>query len=120
MSGLSDNAQMWLAGGERCAAAETIFTYTSGVDAMSDWGEDYPRNLQDFRRCRLLLEQCPELRKRLPRVAHLSKVWAEIVSFWDDICLLQDLENPTWQSKAGRAPQAAAMLADIIERTKDR
>lgn len=119
MSTISDSTSMWLASGERCAAAETIFTYATGVDALSDWGEDHPRGLADFRRCRLLLEQCPELRGRLPRVAHLSKTWAEFIGFWDDICLLQDLEDPNWREAAGPAPQANAMITSIIERTTE-
>lgn len=116
---LFDNATLWLTTGERCAAAETIVTYTTNVDCLSDWGEGHPETLEDFRRCRLLLEQCPELRARLPRVAHLSQTWAEFIGFWDDICLLQDLEDPNWREAAGPAPQANAMITSIIERTTE-
>lgn len=113
---LSPNAELWLKNGERCAAAETIFTYCTGVDALSDHGEDLPRTLEDLRRCRLLFETAPELRSCLPRVAHLSREWSEIVNFWDDLCLLQDVEDPDWRERAGRAPQAKAMLDQFIGR----
>lgn len=114
---LTSNSELWLRTGERCAASETIFTYCTGVDALSDWGEGHPVTLADFRSCRLLLEQCPELRSCLPRVAHLSREWAELVNFWDDICVLQDFEDPDWREHLGRAPQAAKMLDTVIGRT---
>lgn len=118
MSRLSDNSQLWLATGERCAASETVFTYCTGVDALSDHGEGHPETLADLRRCRLLLEEfCPELRSCLPRVAHLSSTWAEFVSFWQDLCLLQDLEDPDWRLAAGKATKTLMMLRNIIART---
>jgi hypothetical protein len=116
---LTKNAELWLATGERCTASETIFTFATGVDALSDWGPGFPTNLEEFRRCRLLLEQCPELRSCLPRVANASREWAEIVNFWDDICVLQDVEDPSWREHAGKAPQARAMLAHIIGRVAE-
>ncbi len=113
---LSPNAELWLSTGERCAAAETIFTYCTGEDVLSDHGEDLPRTLEDLRRCRLLFENCPELRSCLPRVGHLSSEWAEIVSFWDDLCMLQDLEDPEWRVAASKASQTQAMLNSFINR----
>ena len=117
MTMLTDSARLWLATGERCPAAETIFTYTAGQDALSDHGEGHPETLEDFRRCRLLLEQCPELQPFLSRVAHLSPTWAEFIAFWDDIAVLQDLEDETWREAAGKAPKARKMIEAIIERT---
>ena len=115
---LHPNAELWLKNGERCPAAETIFTHCTGVDVLSDRGEDLPRTLEDLRRCRLLFETVPELRSCLPRVAHLSREWAEIVNFWDDLCLLQDVEAPDWREHSGpwRAPQTKAMLDQFIGR----
>lgn len=113
---LLQNAELWLSTGERCAAAETIFTYCTGENALSDHGEDLPRTMEDLRRCRLLFELVPELRSCLPRVGHLSREWAEIVNFWDDLCMLQDLEDPDWREAAGKAPQAQAMLNSFIGR----
>lgn len=107
---LSSNAELWVKNGERCAAAETIFTYCTGVDVLSDHGESLPHTMEDLRRCRLMFETVPELRSCLPRVAVLSREWAEVVNFWDDLCMLQDLEDPDWRERAGRAPQAQAML----------
>lgn len=113
---LTANSELWLKTGERCPAAETIFTYTTGTDALSDHGEGVISNMEDLRRCRLLLEMCPELRPCLSRVAHLSRQWAEIVNFWDDLCLLQDIEDPEWREHAGRAKQAQRMLNGFLNK----
>lgn len=113
---LSPNAELWLRTGERCAAVETIFTYCTGTDALSDAGEGLPLTVEDLRRCRLLFEMVPELRSCLPRVGHLGREWAEIVSFWDDLCLLQEIEDPDWQQGAGSAPQTQKMLDSFTGR----
>lgn len=119
MSGLSRNAELWLATGERCPSVETIFTYCTGVDALSDHGERHPETLEDLRRCRLLFELCPELRSCLPRVANLSQVWADFVSFWDDLCMIHDFEDPDWRTAAGKAPKTKKMMITIIKRNED-
>lgn len=111
---LSANCELWLKTGERCAAAETIFTYTTGTDALSDHGEALPATMEDLRRCRLLIEACPELRANFARVAHLGRQWSEIVNFWDDLCLLQDVEDPNWRETASRARQTQKMLNTFI------
>lgn len=111
---LQSNAETWLRIGERCPAVETIFTYCTGIDALSDHGEGMLSTLEDLRKCRLMLEMCPELRSCLPRVGHLSRQWAEIVNFWDDLCLLQDIEDPDWREQAGAAGQTQKMLDTFL------
>lgn len=115
---LSPNSEHWLRMGERCVAADTIFTYCTGVDALNGRDPDVPRTLDDLRRCRIMLELVPELRSCLPRVANLSRQWAEVVNFWDDLCLLQDVEDPDWLTTAGRAPETIAMLNKFLDPTE--
>lgn len=110
------NQELWILTGERCAAAETIFTYCTGESVLGEQGEGLPRTMEDLRRCRLLFDLCPDLRSCLPRVGHLSREWANIVSFWDDLCTMQDLEDPDWKEAAGSAPQTQAMLNEFIGR----
>jgi len=117
---ISENALQWLATGARGTSVNTIFTFATGVDALGHWLPDHPHDIFDFRRCRLLLEQCPELRSCLPRVAAVSPEWAEIVNFWDDICVLQDLEDPTWREQPGKAIEASKMLKNILNRISDK
>lgn len=87
---LSIEATNWLASGERGISSNTIFTHLTGVDALRDWGMDHPHDPADFRRCRLLVAQVPELRPLLPRMADVSPVWAALVNRWDEICACMD------------------------------
>ena len=112
---LPDHATTWLQSGERCAASNTIITYCTGVDCMDGAEPIHPTTLPELRRCRLLLEQCPELRSCLPRTAKLSREWAGLVSFWDDLCHVHDLEDPEWRTAAGKASQTKKMLQHITE-----
>lgn len=109
--------QRWLANGERCAASDTIARYCSGASVSHSDSEPIPADVKALRRCRLLLEQCPEMTRKMQRLGHLSRGWAEIVSFWGDLCMLQDLEDPSWREVAGKAPKTTLMLKTIIERT---
>jgi hypothetical protein len=113
---LSTAAQMWMATGERCRSSETLFTYLSGVDVLGDHGDTFPMTLSDFRRCRLLLEECPELWEKRKRLGFVCKEWAELVSFWDDLCMMHDLESPEWRSKSTAARRTKKMLVTILTR----
>lgn len=82
---LSNEATKWLASGERGISSNTLFSVLTGVDAKSDWGMGHPHDPADFRRCRLLLEQVPELRPMLPKMCDVSPVWAALVARWAEI-----------------------------------
>lgn len=105
-----DAKQLWLATGLRCPASNAVFTYCSGEDAMDGQEDRPPRTVADLRRIRLLLEAVPDLKSCLPRVANLSREWAELVSFWDDICMMHDLEDPHWRKALSAAPETRKML----------
>lgn len=103
------NRIAWLATGERCPASNTLYDFaladfTSGIPA-------YPRTAEDLRRCRLLLEKAPALKENLQRVAKAGPEWAQFASFWDDLCLVQDIESPNWR-KAVRADKNTNMMID--------
>lgn len=111
---LSDNAVMWLASGARGLSSETLFTFLTGVDAEGDHGHNYPHDPADLRRCRLLLDQCPELVSCLPRVANAHPVWAALVARWDELCAVMDEENPEWRQGRGSGPKTYALMKEII------
>lgn len=113
---ISQSAQEWMATGERCRASETLFTYCTGVDALGDFGDAYPESLADLRRCRLLIEQCPELRSKMKRLGFISREWAELISFWDDLCTIHDLEAPDWRKRSTGARRTKKMLFNILAR----
>jgi hypothetical protein len=113
---LSAAAQMWIATGERCRSSETLFTYLSGVDVLGDHGDTFPMDLADLRRCRLVIEQCPELWVKKKRLGYIGKEWAELVSFWDDLCMMHDLESPEWRTKPSAARRTKKMIINILTR----
>lgn len=116
---LSPEATAWLAGGERGVSSNTIFEHLTGISAVGEWGGSYPRDPDDFRRCRLLLERVPELVPLLPRMAEVSPVWAALVAGWDSLCATMDAECPNWRSGRGSAPKTYKMMQKIIKEAGD-
>lgn len=106
---LSIEATKWLASGERGISSNTLFTVLTGVDALRNWGMDHPHDPADFRRCRLLLEQVPELRPLLPKMSQVSAVWAALVARWDDICACMD----------NRPSEAYDLMCTVIDGAKE-
>lgn len=94
---VSAAACLWLASGERGTSSETMFTVMTGIDALKGWRKDHPYDPDDFRRCRLLLEQVPELAPMLPKMAGVSPQWTELVRIWDELCTTMDEEAPDWR-----------------------
>lgn len=115
--GPSEAAVKWLAGGKRGISSETIFTHLTGIDALGDWRKDHPHDPADFRRCRLLLEQVPELVPLFPRMAEVSPQWATLVEQWDTICATMDAEAPNWRDGKGQiAPKTYDLIKSAIGR----
>jgi hypothetical protein len=121
--GLSDNAIRWLATGERGLSSDTLFTFTTGVGAEDeDRGyHGYPHDPDDLRRCRLLLDACPDLVSCLPRVAAAGPEWSALVARWDEVCSTMDAEAPEWRTRRGTASKTYYLMKEIINaaQTKD-
>lgn len=115
---ISDAAARWLAGGERGISSNFIFTRLTGVNAMGGWSTErdcHPHDPADFRRCRLLLEQVPELGPLFPKMAEVSPTWARLVERWDAICAVMDEEAPKWREGRG---QIAPKTYDLIKQAR--
>lgn len=124
---LDAQAVRWLAAGEQGLSSLALFTLLSGVRPPHYGGTalDLPRDAQEFRRCRLLVEQVPSLQRALyqlaRRVADPELVsWAALAETWKDLCAQMDHEWPAWRTQAGRAPGVNAMLACFHEVETDR
>lgn len=113
---LSEAATKWLASGERGVSSDTLFTHLTGIDALRGWRKDHPYDPADLRRCRLLLEQVPELVSEFPRMAKVSKAWAALVREWDTICATMDEEAPNWRTKGERAAKTYELIKQAIGR----
>lgn len=112
MDNLSDAAACWLASGERGVSSNTMFTVLTGVDALGYWHKDVPSDPADMRRCLLLLDQCPEMKPELHRMAKVSKAWAGLVQYWDQITVTMleewgDIRSP---KKGASAPRTYELI----------
>lgn len=109
---LSQEACAWLAAGERGISSDTIFSHLTGVVATRH-GHGYPYDPADLKRCRLLLEQVPELRAEFPRMAELGDPWPALVKAWDELCELMDTECPEWRAGRGLARGTYAFMKQL-------
>ena len=115
--GMSEAATRWLASGKRGISSNTIFTHLTGIDALDGWHRDHPYDPADFRRCRLLLEQVPELVPLFPKMAEVSPQWAALVEQWDVICSTMDEEAPAWREGRGQmCPKTYNLISRAIGR----
>lgn len=116
---LSPEAQRWLANGERGMSSEALFTCLSGVSAVDDDDEHHrtahPYDPDDFRRCRLMLEACPELETRLSDAAGMSPQWAALVAVWGTLCDTMDAETPNWRNRNPDDSQYAHNTYSLIK-----
>lgn len=113
---LSENAVRWLASGERGVSSETMFSVLTGLNIRErdDWS--VPWDSDDFRRCRLLLEQVPELEPDLHKMSSVSLAWANLVRDWTKICLTMDQETPNWRKGSGRATATYQLIKRAVGR----
>lgn len=116
--GLSEAATRWLANGERGLSSETMFQHLTGIQVLEGhWQSRYPftpGDPADLRRCRLLLEQVPELEPLFrERMASASKKWRDLVREWDAICRSMDAETPDWRTGGGRASKTYEIMKAI-------
>jgi len=115
-TGASPAATWWLASGDRGTSSETMFSHLTGIDALRDSRQSPPYDPSDFSRCRLLLEQVPELVPLFPKMAEVSPPWAELVRQWGLICGVMDAESPDWREGKGLAPQTYKLIQQAIGR----
>jgi hypothetical protein len=117
-AGLSEEAICWLAIGEQGNSSSALFFHLSNVqqrEPNQSSSTSYPHDANDFRRCRLMLEQVPELiAPFLTSPCQLSPTWNDIWSHWTTLCATMDCEHPEWRTREGRAPQTTAMLRQVV------
>ena len=120
---LSVGAQKWLATGERGASSEALFSRLTGVNSTRGHRDgvaktNHPYNPEDFRRCRLMLEACPELAAKLNDAAGMSPEWKDLIYLWSDICATMDDEVPDWRDPwhHGYAPNTHSIIKRAIGR----
>lgn len=110
---VSNELIAWLASGKRGVSSNTMVTHLTGITAER-LPLSHPLDPDDLHRCRLLLEQVPELQPQLPRMATLSPQWAALVAHWQELCELMDREAPEWRAGRGKAPVTYARMRALL------
>ena len=117
---MTSNIIQWLANGERGISSNTMFTVLTGIDALNGWRYDHPHDPDDLKRCRLLLERCPQLKNVFFEMEKVSKTWALLVSDWDNLCKTMDEECPEWRNGKGSAPKTYEMMKAILRKAQEK
>jgi hypothetical protein len=112
-SNLSNAAIQWLANGERGSSSNALFYGLTGIYAGSK--DSYPHDPGDFRRCRLLIEQCPELKPFLHKMKTARPAWSALVEHWEELCAVMDAELPGWRNGQGKAEKTYQFMRRIFE-----
>lgn len=96
----------WLMYGERGVSSETIAAVVfPKLFIRAPCQFDPPADPDDFKRCRLLVEQVPAVAIRLHELRALGGPWPYIVLMWDEWCKMMDREAPEWRDGRGQAPR---------------
>lgn len=103
----------WLACGQRGISSDAIVQHLTGIQAAR-WAGSHPHDPSDLGRCRLLLEQVPELAPRIGETAVVSPAWRVLVEHWDDLCSLMDEEAPQWRDQRGNAPRTYSRMRELL------
>ncbi len=114
---LDPAAAEWLATGEHGTSSATLFYRLTGVRPNilhdDDDAVSHPRDPDDLRRCRLLLEQVPSLQAHLGEMRVVSPIWATLVDAWGDLCATMDMECPQWRGGRGAARETYSKMAAL-------
>lgn len=117
---MTSNLMLWLANGKRGISSETIFTMLTGINALGDHSHSHPYDPDDLKRCRLLLEQCPQLQNIFYEMEKVSKEWAFLVANWDELCKTMDEEAPDWRNGKGSAPKTYGMMKNLLRKAQEK
>jgi hypothetical protein len=113
-----DPLTLWLLNGERGLSTEAMVRHITGAPlppGISPCVLWHPRDPDDLRRCRLLVEQVPQIAEGLDHMRTASPTWALIVDHWADLCRVMDEEAPNWRQLGCRekAPRTYRALVQI-------
>lgn len=106
----------WLANGDCGLSSEAMAYYLGfGIKKKED-GAFHPRDPGDFNRCLGLLRAAPALRKKLHKMAKLSKQWKRLVMAWAVIEASLEAEvGQDWSKHRGlSAPQTYGLIEQVL------
>lgn len=112
---LSMAAINWLSCGRRGLSSNALFSTLTGVNALGDDKPRHPHDPADLDRCLRLLNEVPELRPLLPKMADVSPQWAALIANWDEIERSHLDEAGLGWTKARSAPRTYELIKKAIE-----
>jgi len=112
---MQESLMRWLAGGRRGVSSNTMVQHLTGLKALRNWTPDHPHDPDDLSRCRLLLEEVPDLLTDFASMATCSGAWAELVAHWQELCDCMDDESPKWRDGQGSAPRTYLRMKELID-----
>lgn len=109
----------WLANGETGISSRAIAYKMLGVRSTKEW-DSHPKDPDDFRRCLLLVDRVPGIRKKIGKMRRVSRFWRELIDHWDDIekCFKIEVPNYSGNCLGSRAPMTYDLMQKIYENVK--
>lgn len=100
----------WRNRGEHGTSSETIYSAFTGTGRYALRFPAVPRDPDDFRRCKQLLDLLPEWRANLGKVSARYPFFAPMIEKWDEIerLYLEEIES-------GLAPKCYAFMRPLVE-----
>jgi hypothetical protein len=108
---MKDKILNWFAVGRVGMSSAAMAFYLSGEPCDGS----YPIDPDDFNRCLLFLEDVPEARDIFSRMAEVNKVWAALVTHWNEIEALFYSEVGMDRKKSPYAPRTLALIRKVID-----
>lgn len=94
---MKDDILKWFVQGETGISSKALAAAVCDLEPDQGWAKygNHPSDPDDFKRCVKFLDEVPEARKHLGKVAALSDVWGRLVENWDELEALFREEYPT-------------------------
>ena len=106
---MKDKILNWFGTGRVGASSKAMAL--ASIGASNDGS--HPHDPADFNRCLLLLEQVPEIRNHMEKIAAINDSWAKLVARWDDVeQSFLDEVGFDW-SKASSAPKTYKLMKEV-------
>ena len=97
---IRDKMHWWLANGERGTSSATIYSVLSNDLLLDRDRFSHPYDIDDFRRCYLLLQAIPEFKPMMSQLKSISAVWSRLVDNWDELTKMFETAINAGEKKA--------------------
>ena len=108
---LNEQILEWIGKGDFCPSSLVMAVAVTGAGCRI---KNYPAVPQEFTRCLRLLDEIPETRQHMDRVAKISKPWRKLVHRWGQIeKTVRDEVGIDW-SKGISAPRTYLLMKEVL------